>query len=71
MRKIPFDILPLGARFRYEDPSSNVWVKIDLNTIAEWDASQMDTNWVGQRVRCFTTGDDLSREVLVDDSANN
>lgn len=61
-RMIPFDILPLGARFMYDEekhgPQNRVWVKIDINIIAEWDDTQVDTNWVGQQICCFTDRDD-------------
>jgi len=68
--KVPFSRICLGTRFRY-DPDKypevdTVWVKIGHNEIAEWDASQIDTNWVGQRICCFS---DKEQEIVKFDPA--
>lgn len=87
MSNAPFNILAYGARFRYVfDPDAprptpvpdngRVWVRIDVNTIAEWDSKNAATNWAGQQICCFSADADeqlgnaapqLSTEVLLVD----
>lgn len=73
MNKVPFNVLALGARFRYinnpDKPSepANVpttWVKIYPNLIAKWEDENACTDWTGQQVCCFAEEDDhLTEEV--------
>jgi hypothetical protein len=63
-----FKKLCLGAKFQYE-AGQKTWVKVGANTIAEWDESQLDTNWVGQQICCFAEDDrDTDQQVVVVDS---
>lgn len=45
-----FDVLALGARFRYHQDDVVTWVKIGFNRVAEWDPAKIDANWVEQMV---------------------
>lgn len=51
-----FNKLALGTKFKYAK-ENKVWVKIDANTIAEWDESEKASNWIGQRICCFNEND--------------
>jgi len=66
---VAFNIIPLGTRFRYDSRKydlKSLWVKISANEIAEWDESQIETNWVGQKVCSYCDNDDdLTEEVEV------
>lgn len=62
MTYAPFSVLSLGAKFKYDSrkhgPQNRVYVKIYPNLIAEWDITNLTTNWTGQQVFCFTDSDD-------------
>jgi len=58
---VPFNIIPLGTRFKYVGLNST-WVKIDINTIAAWDSTQITTNW-HQQICSFAETD--TKEALV------
>jgi hypothetical protein len=64
-----FNVLCLGVKFRYTNPGvDRTWVKIGHNEIAEWNASQLTTNWVGQQLCCFADDDSeasLSQKVIL------
>lgn len=65
---VPFELLCLGARFRYDTRKVNegrVWVKIGPNEIAEWDSKHVSDRWIGQRICCFSDTDDLSEKVTL------
>lgn len=63
----PFSKLPLGSRFKYLDNTvPGVWVKLAGDgCIAEWDDSQIDTNWVGQKVVSLNEAGDTHIPVQV------
>lgn len=64
-RIVSFNILPLGTRFKYTE-IDKIFVKIDINTVAEWNESQIETNWIGQRVMsAFETDAELKTKVEV------
>ncbi len=63
MKKVPFDKLAYGGRFRYiqnpDNPTMSaacqrLWVKIGPNEIAEWDDENACTGWIGQSICCFS-----------------
>lgn len=67
MKKVEFYKLSLGTRFKYKDTDVDyTWVKLsDDGTIAKWDDSQIDTNWVGQSICCFKDNDDFTEKVFI------
>ena len=68
-----FNKLALGTKFQYTNAGNivkkKIWVKIGINTIAEWDESQKADNWIGQRICCFnnTFDTDINVNVLYRD----
>lgn len=66
----PFNALCYGARFRYRPDTGKVWVKIGHDLIAEWDASKVADEWIGQSICSFTDDGDFIKTVyLVSDPA--
>ena len=57
--------LALGTRFQYAAGDSKVWVKIDINKIAEWNESLKTDMWIGQQICCFNDVDDITVYVRV------
>jgi len=59
MLKAPFNKLALGVKFRYTHTTSQIWVKIHVDLIAEWDENEKNAlvDWVGQKVCCFADAD--------------
>lgn len=64
IKKVLFNYLCYGARFRYT-PKTKIWVKIGPDTIAEWDASNVATKWIGQTICAFSDDGDFSRPVYL------
>jgi hypothetical protein len=51
-KKIEFERLSLGVKFRYNEDDVDVWVKIDHLLVAKWDENKK-VDWMGQPIECF------------------
>nr|WP_250808450.1 hypothetical protein [Neorhizobium tomejilense] len=65
VREVAFNTLCYGARFRYREADTVVWVKIGHDTVAKWDADKVADTWIGQSVCSFSEDDDLTRTVIL------
>lgn len=63
-RAVPFEDLCFGAKFRYRDDLGQVWVKVYVDRVAQWDASLVTAKWIGQKICSFDEDDDFSRKVF-------
>ena len=65
-RLVPFDSLPLGARFRYPG-AREIWVKIengDCGVVAAWDGIILD--YLGQRICTFEESEESRARGMVE-----
>lgn len=66
-RKVAFNTLALGAKFRYlPDDKYGVWVKIGHDLIAKWDASKISDTWIGQSICSFSEDGNVTTLVYLE-----
>lgn len=51
-KKIEFERLSLGVKFRYDEDDVDVWVKIGPDLVAKWDRNKT-VDWLGQVIEWY------------------